>query len=50
MGYVLGKEGFSDLVSAILKDYRIFAPVLKKGAGRFTVVDCVIYDEISDVY
>ena len=28
MGYVLGKEGFSDLISALLKDYRIFAPVL----------------------
>ena len=48
MGYVLDKEGFSDLVSALLKDYRIFAPVLKKGAGRFTDVDCVIYDEIKD--
>ena len=48
MGYVLNKESFSDLVSALLKDYRIFAPVLKKGAGRFTDVDCVIYDEIKD--
>ncbi len=48
MGYVLGKQGFSDLVSALLKDYRIFAPVIKKGAGRFTDVDCVIYDEIRD--
>ena len=48
MGYVLGTQGFSDLVSALLKDYRIFAPIIKQGAGRFTDVDCVIYDEISD--
>ena len=48
MGYVFGKQGFSDLVTALLRDYRIFAPVLKEGAGRFTDVDCVIYDEISD--
>ncbi|MBR2794877.1 MAG: anaerobic sulfite reductase subunit A, partial [Solobacterium sp.] len=48
MGYVLGTQGFSDLVSSLLKDYRIFAPVIKKGAGRFTDVDCVIYDEIRD--
>lgn len=46
MGYVLDMEGFSKVIEALCKDYRIFAPVRKAGAGRFTDVDAVIYDEI----
>jgi len=48
MGYVLGIDGFADVISALSVNYRIFAPVRKKGAGRFTDVDAVIYDEITD--
>lgn len=50
MGYVLEMEDFSAVIDALKKDYRIFAPVRKEGAGRFTDVDCVIYDEISDAF
>ena len=46
MGYVLTKAGFAEVVRTLLEDYRIFAPVRKTGAGRFTDVDAVIYDEI----
>ncbi|MBR6205607.1 MAG: anaerobic sulfite reductase subunit A [Oscillospiraceae bacterium] len=48
MGYVMDRAGFAEVIAALLKDYRIFAPVRKKGAGRFTDVDAVIYDEIRD--
>jgi len=48
MGYVLDTDGFAKVIGNLLDDYRIFAPVRKKGAGRFTDVDCVIYDEIKD--
>ena len=47
MGYVLTQEGFSDAISQLRKTYRIFAPVRKKGAGRFTDVDAILYDEVN---
>nr|WP_297766070.1 anaerobic sulfite reductase subunit AsrA [uncultured Butyrivibrio sp.] len=46
MGYVLTKAGFAEVIASLLEEYRIFAPVRKVGAGRFTDVDAVIYDEI----
>ncbi len=36
------------MIQALLPTYRIFAPVRKKGAGRFTDVDVIIYEEIKD--
>lgn len=48
MGYILTKEDFDQVIRNLLKSYRIFAPVRKKGAGRFTDVDAVIYDEITE--
>ena len=36
MGYVLEMESFSKVIEALREDYRIFAPVRKVGAGRFT--------------
>ncbi|MCR4891667.1 MAG: anaerobic sulfite reductase subunit AsrA [Lachnospiraceae bacterium] len=47
MGYVLQKEGFSKLIETLGKQYRLFAPVLKKGEGRYTDVDVVRYDLVS---
>ena len=47
MGYLLTKEGFDDVVRTLLNTYRIYAPVRKKGAGRFTDVDVVLYDEVK---
>ena len=34
MGYVMNEEGFSEVVHALSQSFRIYAPVLKKGAGR----------------
>ena len=47
MGYVLEMESFSKVIEALREDYRIFAPVRKAGAGRFTDIDAVIYDEVN---
>ena len=47
MGYVLEMESFSKVIEALREDYRIFAPVRKAGAGRFTDIDAVIYDEVT---
>ena len=48
MGYVLTKDSFAEVLRGLMKTYRIFAPVRKKGAGRFTDVDAVIYEEVRD--
>ena len=48
MGYILTEEGFQDSLKELRKEYRIFAPVRKKGAGRFTDIDAVIYDEVEE--
>ena len=42
MGYVLDGEGLDGLVRELARDYLVFAPVRKVGAGRFTDVDQVI--------
>ena len=47
MGYVLTPEGFADAIRTLRETYRIFAPVRKKGAGRFTDVDTILYDEVN---
>ena len=36
MGYFLTREAFDGVVAELGKRFRIFAPVRKKGAGRFT--------------
>ena len=46
MGYVMTKEGFEEAVKTLLKSCRIYAPVRKKGAGRFTDVDVILYDQV----
>ena len=46
MGYVLGSDGFGRVVGRLLETYRIYAPVVKTGAGRFTDTDVVMYDEV----
>ena len=48
MGYIMSQEGFGQVVAALRKTYRIIAPVRKKGAGRFTDVDVVLYDEVQE--
>ncbi|MCH3947525.1 MAG: anaerobic sulfite reductase subunit AsrA [Olsenella sp.] len=48
MGYVLDEEGLDGLVRDLARDYLVFAPVRKVGAGRFTDVDQVIYDFVDN--
>ena len=48
MGYVLDGEGLDGLVRELARDYLVFAPVRKVGAGRFTDVDQVIYDFVDN--
>ena len=48
MGYKLDQNGFSAVIGSLLKDYRIYAPVRKTGEGRFTDVDVIRYDEITE--
>ena len=47
MGYVLTRDGFDELIAKLGETYRIYAPVLKKGEGRFTDVDVVRYDFVA---
>lgn len=48
MGYVLNQDGFGKAIAELQQTYRIFAPVVKIGAGRHKDVDVIIYDEIKD--
>ena len=48
MGYLLSKDQFGEAMRQLGKTYRIFAPVCKKGEGRFKDVDLVRYDFVSD--
>ena len=47
MGYVYTKEEFDHVLHDLLGSYRLYAPVLKKGEGRFTDTDVVRYDFIT---
>ena len=40
-------DGFAALIEKLRGTYRIYAPVRKKGAGRFTDTDVILYDEVS---
>lgn len=48
MGFKLTESGYSELIAELSGTYRIFAPVRKKGEGRFTDTDVVRYDFVSD--
>ena len=48
VGYVLNAEGFAELIRALSREFRIYAPVLKRGAGRFTDTDVVLYDQVKE--
>ena len=48
MGFVMTEEGFDQVVKDLCKEYRVYAPVLKKGMGRFTDTDVVIYEEVKN--
>ena len=47
MGYKLGMDGFREVVASLAERYRLWAPVLKVGEGRFTDTDVVRYDFVT---
>ncbi|MBQ8305474.1 MAG: anaerobic sulfite reductase subunit A [Blautia sp.] len=48
MGYSFSREGFDAVLKALARTYRIYAPVTFAGQGRFTDVDVVRYDFVTD--
>ncbi len=46
VGFVMSAQGFDQVIGDLQKEYRVFAPVCKKGAGRYTDTDVVLYDEV----
>lgn len=48
MGFVMNKEDFSKTIEKLSQDYRLYAPVVKKGEGRCLDEDIVRYDFIKD--
>ncbi|MGX8715597.1 MAG: anaerobic sulfite reductase subunit AsrA [Lachnospiraceae bacterium] len=48
MGFVMTEEGFDQAIKELGKQYRIYAPVLKEGMGRFEGTGVVVYDEVTD--
>ena len=48
MGYVLDQDGFTRVLGKIGRSRRIYAPVNKAGEGRFTDVDVVRYDFVTE--
>ena len=47
MGYLLSKDSFADVMAELGKTYRLFAPVVKEGEGRFKDTDVIRYDFIT---
>ena len=48
MGFVLSEKGFEKLIRHLSDTYRLYAPVLKPGEGRFTDTDVVRYDIVKE--
>lgn len=48
MGFQLTADGFAKTIDALKEHYLIYAPVLKKGTGRFTDTDIVRYDFVNE--
>ena len=49
MGFVYKTEEFNKVLEVLEGNYRIFAPVLKVGEGRFRDTDVIRYDYISRI-
>lgn len=47
MGFVLSADGFGRALAELGQTHRIWAPVLKRGEGRFTDTDVVRYDFVE---
>lgn len=49
MGYSLSKDGLDRVLGELGTRYRLYAPVLKVGEGRFTGTDVVRYDFVDSI-
>ncbi|MBM6859564.1 anaerobic sulfite reductase subunit A [Clostridium saudiense] len=49
MGYKLSIENFNDVLKELSKEYKIYAPKVLEGKGRFSDTDMIRYGEISRV-
>ena len=49
MGFVYSKEEFNKVIEALKENYKIYAPVLKVGEGRFRDTDVIRYDYIDRI-
>ena len=49
MGYKLSIENFNSALKELSKEYKIYAPKVLEGKGRFSDTDMVRYGEISTV-
>lgn len=47
MGFRLKYDEFDSYIKSLSRDYRIFAPVLEKGKGKFAETDVIGYGEIQ---
>ena len=47
MGFVMNQEEFSKTIENLSKNYRLYAPVIKKGEGRCLDEDIVRYDFVT---
>jgi len=48
MGYLLNRDGFTRVLQKLAENRRLYAPVNKIGEGRYTDVDVVRYDFITE--
>lgn len=49
MGFVYKKDEFNKVIDSLKANYRIYAPVLKTGEGRFKDTDVIRYDYIDRI-
>lgn len=49
MGFMMESERFDNILKALKKDYKIYAPVLMKGKGTFSDTDSIRYVEINSI-
>ncbi|AEF93300.1 sulfite reductase, subunit A [Desulfotomaculum nigrificans CO-1-SRB] len=49
MGFVFSPAAFNLLLQELKKDFKVYAPVLLKGKGRFSDTDTVGYGEINKI-
>ncbi len=47
MGYKVISEKFNDVINMLSEEYKIYGPTRKKGKGRLSDTDSIVYDEIT---